>query len=63
MIEQLGNLRTHPSVAARLEQGDLQLHGWVYDLGEGVVTAYDPDQAAFVPAGDAQAEARAGRRS
>ena len=48
VMEQLGNLRTHPSVAARLEQGDLQLHGWVYDLGEGVVTAYDADQAGFM---------------
>ena len=34
VVDQLGNLRTHPSVATRLEQGDLQLHGWVYD-GEG----------------------------
>ena len=48
VIEQLGNLRTHPLVAARLEQGDLRLHGWVYDLGEGVVTAYDSTQDAFV---------------
>src|ERR1700686_2918153 len=43
VIEQMGNLRTHPSVAQRITQGDLRLHGWVYDLGEGVVTAYDPE--------------------
>ena len=48
VVEQLRNLRTHPSVAARLEQGDLRLHGWLYDLGEGGVTAYDPGQDAFV---------------
>jgi len=48
VVEQLGNLRTHPSVAARLEQGDLELHGWVYDLGEGVVTQYDFSRDAFV---------------
>jgi carbonic anhydrase len=48
VIEQLSNLRTHPSVAARLEQGDLRLHGWLYDLGEGSVTAYDPDAGGFV---------------
>src|SRR5689334_8394515 len=40
VIQQLRNLRTHPSVAARLDQGDLRLHGWLYDLGEGGVTAY-----------------------
>ena len=48
VVEQLSNLGTHPSVAARLEQGDLRLHGWVYDLGEGGVTTYDPGQDAFV---------------
>jgi len=48
VMEQLGNLRTHPAVAARLDQGDLRLHGWVYDLGEGAVTAYDSSQDAFV---------------
>jgi carbonic anhydrase len=48
VVEQIGNLRTHPTVAGRLEQGDLKLHGWVYDLGEGVVTHYDAGQDAFV---------------
>jgi carbonic anhydrase len=48
VIAQLENLRTHPMVAARLDQGDLQLHGWVYHLGEGVVTVYDANQSSFV---------------
>ena len=38
---QLKNLRSHPSVAARLEQGNLALHGWVYHIGSGTVTAYN----------------------
>ena len=38
VIEQLDNLRTHPSVEARLAQGSLRLHGWVYHIGEGIVT-------------------------
>lgn len=62
VVEQLGNLRTHPSVAARLEQGDLKLHGWVYDLGEGFVTAYDPDHAAFVRLESPKPKLRAARR-
>ena len=48
VVQQLGNLRTHPTVAERLDQGDLNLHGWVYDLGEGIVTHYDSNQDAFV---------------
>ena len=49
VIEQLANLRTHPTVAERIGQGDLNLHGWVYHLGEGLVTAYNTEQATFVP--------------
>jgi carbonic anhydrase len=38
---QLQNLRSHPSVAARLEEGDLTLHGWVYHIASGAVTVYE----------------------
>jgi len=48
---QLDNLRLHPSVAARLEEGDLTLHGWVYHIGPGTVTMYDHGSATFVPLG------------
>jgi len=49
VVQQLANLRTHPTVSARLEQGDLRLHGWVYHLAEGAVTSYDAEQSAFFP--------------
>jgi carbonic anhydrase len=49
VVAQLQNLRTHPSVAARLEQGDLRLRGWVYHIGPGAVTAYGEDQKKFLP--------------
>jgi carbonic anhydrase len=48
---QLKNLRTHPAVAARLEEGDLALHGWVYHIGPGRVTAYDEASGKFQPLG------------
>jgi carbonic anhydrase len=44
---QLDNLRTHPTVAARLEEGDLTLHGWVYHIGPGIVTVYDEETKTF----------------
>jgi carbonic anhydrase len=62
VIAQLENLRTHPMVAARLEQGDLQLHGWVYHLGEGVVTVYDAGQKNFVTLETPQPKLRAASR-
>jgi carbonic anhydrase len=51
VVAQLANLRTHPTVAARLKEGDLALHGWVYHIGEGLVTAYDEQADRFLPLG------------
>jgi len=47
VIAQLKNLRSHPTVAARLEQGDLALHGWLYHIGSGIVTAYEAASGRF----------------
>jgi carbonic anhydrase len=41
VVTQLRNLRTHPAVAQRLIDGDLALHGWFYDIGQGKVSVYD----------------------
>jgi carbonic anhydrase len=51
---QLKNLGTHPAVAARLEEGDLTLHGWVYHIGSGAVTAYEQETQEFQPLGSAK---------
>jgi carbonic anhydrase len=50
VLQQLENLKTHPSVAARLAEGDLALHGWVYHIGEGKVCAWDAAERRFLPA-------------
>jgi carbonic anhydrase len=47
VIAQLENLRTHPTVEARLKEGDLALHGWVYHIGPGSVTAYNDETRRF----------------
>ena len=47
VVEQLKNLQTHPAVAARLEQGNLKLHGWVYHIGKGIVTTYNSRRERF----------------
>lgn len=51
VLEQLKNLRTHPVVAARLKEGTLKVHGWVYHIGPGTVMAWDEDARSFVSAG------------
>jgi carbonic anhydrase len=47
VVAQLKNLRSHPTVAARMEKGDLALHGWVYHIGPGTVTAYNEASRTF----------------
>jgi carbonic anhydrase len=47
VVAQIENLRSHPTVAARLEQGDLSLHGWVYHIGSGAVTAYNEESRQY----------------
>src|SRR5271154_488615 len=51
VVAQLENLHTHPAVAARLRKKDLRLHGWVYHIGQGVVTAYNRDKNQFSSVG------------
>lgn len=48
VLLQLQHLRTHPSVAAALAKGQVELHGWVYDIKSGGVTAYDETQKQFL---------------
>ena len=49
VLLQLQHLRTHPVVASRLSSGDVELHGWVYDIATGDVTAWDKESDKFVP--------------
>lgn len=48
VVQQLHNLKTHPTVAAGLEQNKVKLHGWVYHIARGAVSAYDPALQRFV---------------
>ena len=52
VIAQLANLRTHPSVALALEQGRMNLHGWVYDIEAGCIDALDGATRQFVSLAD-----------
>jgi carbonic anhydrase len=55
VVEQLKNLRSHPIVAARLDDGKLQVHGWVYQIGPGIVTAWNAETKNFAPVHSAAA--------
>ncbi|POR52158.1 carbonic anhydrase [Paraburkholderia eburnea] len=55
---QLTHLRTHPAVAARVAQNQLQLQGWVYDIGQGTVAIFDDTRGRFESLGEARARLR-----
>lgn len=49
VLLQMQHLRTHPVVVARLSAGEIELHGWVYDIESGNVSAWDKNAEKFVP--------------
>ena len=56
VLLQLQHLKSHPHVAVRLAMGKIQLHGWVYDLRSGRVTAYDEERREFIPVDERYAD-------
>lgn len=45
----LANLLTFPWIEERVAAGALRLHGWSFDIKEGEVRAYVPQDGAFAP--------------
>jgi carbonic anhydrase len=59
VLLQIQHLRTHPAVAAGLAADTVRLHGWIYNIGEGKVSALDEAGRVWQPlAGDAASEPR-----
>lgn len=46
---QLAHLKTLPSVAAKLIQNKISLHGWVYHIESGEIEVYSPENNTFIP--------------
>ena len=46
---QLDNLLTYPDVEKLLKSGDLQIHGWYYDIATGGIDYYQKDEDIFRP--------------
>ncbi len=49
VVVQLENLLTYPVVTRALEKKQLEIYGWVYDLDDGKIRAYDPSKNRFEP--------------
>jgi len=48
VLVQIENLKTHPTVAARLAAGRLNIFAWVYDFTKGDVSFFHRDRKKFV---------------
>ena len=48
VLLQLDHLRTHPAVAEKVGTGEIDMHGWVYNIEHGTVAAYDETKKRFV---------------
>jgi carbonic anhydrase len=51
VLAQLEHLREYPFVSSRLDKGELQINGWIFDVGKGEVFDYDPEHGEFLPLG------------
>ena len=47
VLQQIENLITHPSVRKRLRYGEIEIRGWVYDIGDGSIREADPESGKF----------------
>ncbi len=41
VLAQIEHLKTHPSVRSRLQRGEIEIRGWVYDIGTGSMREYN----------------------
>ena len=54
VLTQLENLKSHPTVASRLLNGELEIRGWIYNIGDGSVWEADPESGRFEMLGGAE---------
>ncbi|MFC6463738.1 carbonic anhydrase [Marinilactibacillus sp. GCM10026970] len=47
VIEQVEHLKTYPWIKQKVENGDLEIEGWLYDIKTGSVFVYDEATEAF----------------
>jgi carbonic anhydrase len=52
VLAQIEHLKTHPTVHERLQNGEIEVRGWVYDIGDGSIYQADPATGAFETLGE-----------
>ncbi len=47
VISQIENLLTYPSVKEKVDAGEINIHGWIYEIDTGSIEYYDPEVSEF----------------
>jgi len=47
IVTQIENLLTYPCVKSKVDAGEINIHGWLYDIEDGHIQFYDPDETSF----------------
>src|SRR5271157_1371861 len=53
VLAQIENLKSHPSVHSRFINREVDIRGWVYDIGDGSIWMADPESGQFEISGGA----------
>lgn len=48
VLKQMEHVLTYPSVKKKVDQGELAIHGWWFDIAQADVYAFDPDENRFL---------------
>ena len=48
VLLQIRRLEQYPEISKRLAKGDIEIHGWVYEIGEGTVKCFNQEKQAFI---------------
>ena len=48
VLLQIRRLEQYPEISKRLATGDIKIHGWVYEIGDGTINCFNQEKQAFI---------------
>ena len=48
VLLQISRLEQYPEISKRLIKGDVEIHGWVYEIGDGTIKYFNSEKRGFI---------------
>tara|TARA_B100000035_G_scaffold122082_1_gene103825 strand:+ start:5288 stop:5896 length:609 start_codon:yes stop_codon:yes gene_type:complete len=48
VLLQIRRLKQYPEISKRLTEGNIEIHGWVYEIGDGAIKYFDHEKHSFI---------------